>query len=37
MKIHVTESTKLVLDELGEYILEPRGNLDIKVLAIFWT
>lgn len=33
MKIHVTQNTKIILDELGEYILEPRGSLDIKVIA----
>jgi hypothetical protein len=31
MRIHVTEHTKQLLDELGGYILEPRGSLEIKV------
>jgi len=31
MKIHITEHTKQLLDELGGYIVEPRGNMEIKV------
>ncbi|OXA58781.1 Atrial natriuretic peptide receptor 1 [Folsomia candida] len=39
MKIHVTQNTKIILDELGEYILEPRGSLDIKgkgTMSTYW-
>lgn len=31
MKIHVSENTKLLLDQLGGFILEKRGNVEIKV------
>jgi hypothetical protein len=30
MKIHVTHTTKVILDDLGEYITENRGSLEIK-------
>lgn len=32
MKIHLTESTKVLLDEIGGFIMEERGVLEIKVL-----
>lgn len=35
MKIHVSENTKLLLDEIGGFILEKRGYIEIKVN--FWT
>jgi hypothetical protein len=31
MKIHVSENTKLLLDEIGGFYLEKRGNIEIKV------
>lgn len=31
MKIHVSENTKLLLDEYGGFSLEKRGTVDIKV------
>lgn len=31
MKIHVSENTKLLLDEIGGFILEKRGYIEIKV------
>lgn len=31
MKIHVSENTKLLLDEYGGFFLEKRGTVDIKV------
>lgn len=31
MKIHVSENTKALLDQVGGFILEKRGNIDIKV------
>jgi hypothetical protein len=34
MKIHVTQNTKDILDQLGGYITEARGNLEIKVTEV---
>lgn len=31
MKVHVSENTKILLDEFGGFILEKRGNIEIKV------
>jgi len=31
MKIHISNTTKLALDELGGYKIELRGQIDIKV------
>lgn len=31
MKVHVSENTKLLLDEYGGFFLEKRGTVDIKV------
>lgn len=31
MKVHVSENTKTLLDEFGGFILEKRGNIEIKV------
>lgn len=31
MKIHVSENTKLLLDQIGGFILEKRGSVEIKV------
>lgn len=30
MKIHVSENTKLLLDQIGGFHLEKRGNIEIK-------
>ena len=34
MKIHVSMETKILLDSVGGYFLEPRGLLVIEVLYI---
>lgn len=34
MKIHVSENTKLLLDQIGGFIMEKRGSLEIKVKGI---
>jgi hypothetical protein len=31
MKIHISENTKLLLDHVGGFKLEKRGNIEIKV------
>lgn len=31
MKIHVSENTKLLLDQVGGFHLEKRGSIEIKV------
>jgi hypothetical protein len=31
MKIHVSENTKLLLDQMEGFLLEKRGNIEIKV------
>ena len=35
MRIHITEQTKQALDQLGGYIVELRGQLEIKVKLLF--
>lgn len=35
MKVHVSENTKVLLDEFGGFILEKRGTVEIKVLKYF--
>jgi hypothetical protein len=34
MKIHVSENTKLLLDQIGGFHLEKRGSVEIKVAAL---
>lgn len=33
MKIHVSENTKLLLDQIGGFFLEKRGSIEIKVIS----
>ena len=35
MKIHVSMETKILLDSVGGYFLEPRGLLVVEVILIF--
>ena len=37
MKIHVSMETKILLDSVGGYFLEPRGLLVVEVIFIFLT
>ena len=36
MKIHITSDCKTALEELGGYMIEPRGEIDIKVDSLFF-
>ena len=36
MKIHVSMETKILLDSVGGYFLEPRGLLVVEVKVIFY-
>lgn len=31
MKIHLTNTTKMILDDIGGYHTEPRGTVEVKV------
>ncbi|CAG2066348.1 unnamed protein product, partial [Timema podura] len=34
MRIQITEQTKAALDQLGGYIMEPRGDTQVKILHV---
>lgn len=36
MKIHVSENTKLLLDQIGGFRLEKRGTIEIKVKLLLF-
>jgi hypothetical protein len=38
LRIHISEATKLILDELGGFVVESRGEVYLKVrVGVFYT